>query len=646
MPSLTLEDIKPGSEIHHRIITEVRRRVRMWERATANRRRKWRQAEDEIVAYVPESEADARRRHTRELKGVPSYTTIKIPYTYAVAMSYWTYFSTVFLSRTPVLQFDGRHGETQQQVLMLEALQDYQTHAGRQMVPLFCWLYDVSRYGTGIISVYWQQDYRHVTEIVENQDPLTGEYTKESVTLELKGYHGNEVCNIQPRDFIFDTRLPLNKFQNGEFAGCRTKLSWLQLKQREYYGFYTNLNAIDAQIPSRFTDERDDDSSVEKPDEDFLEQGMYSFTGGASPNPDIVPIYEVFVELIPSDWGFGSSSFPEKWVFTITADWRTVIGAQPHGAHHCRYPYCAIELEPDAYALASRGLPEILSGVQQTMDWLVNVHMFNVRASVNNLFVVDPSRVVLKDLTSPNPGGLIRLRPGGANLPTPPVTQLSVADITRQNFTDFQAFQGIGERASGVSDPMMGAITKTGRRTATEVRTSSVAGGSRQKITTEFMSAMGWDDLATQQVGNSQQYYDDELVLKITGNLARMAGAETLKVTPDDILGNYRFVPVDGTLPMDRFAQANLFKELLLGFKQIPELALRYDIGKIFEWIMQLSGQRNIEQFRIEVQDNATLQNDATAGRVVPLAGRRGNPELLRQVSGNVGPIPVGGGGL
>lgn len=651
MPSLTLEEeIRPGSKLHDRIMEEVRRRVRFSERSFSNRRVQWRKAEDEIIAYVPESLADNRRRFKREQQGVPKYTTIKVPYTYAVVMALHTYICSVFLSRTPIFQFDGRHGEGQQQVLAVEALHDYQVRVGRMLPVMYSWFYDAARYGVGVISLYWASHIRHATEIQFVTDEF-GNQTKEQVTLEIPGYTGNELCNIQPRDWLPDPRLPMRDFQRGEFCGARTKISWLQVKEREKAGYYTNVKFINKKLSPRFTDERDDDSQVERPDDEFAEFSGYN--SGGREHPDIIPIYEMFIDLVPKDWGLGTSDYPEKWVFTVTADWQTILGAQPFGAYHCQYPFHFIELEPDAYALANRGMPEILSGVQQTLDWLLNSHFFNVRASLNNLLVVDPMRVVMKDITDPTPGGVIRLRPGAALTPgNDPVKQLQIQDVTRNHTADFMQMIGVGERVSGINDQMLGAFTKTGRRTATEVRTSSVGGVSRQKVEAEYMSATGFDTLAQQMVQNSQQYQEEDVYLKVVGNLSGLAGTDWMMVTPDGIAGFYDFVPVDGTLPLDRFAQANLWKEILAGMGQMPAVAMEYSQSKIFAWVAQLAGLRNIDKFRIEIGSDEHLLAQAQAGNVVPIrqpgGSQRGgrSPNNLKQPGNGVGPIPIGGGGL
>lgn len=645
MPNISRRDIRPGTDLHAKILNECRRYMKFSERHFQNKRTQWREAEDEMVAYLPETEADAVRRGNRD-RGKPSFTTIKVPYTYGVTMSAFAYMASVFLSRTPIFQFDGRHGESQQQCMAMEALVDYQYRGGRMGMNMFSWLYDTAKNGTGVIGNYWMEDIQEVTEIHEVLDPMTGEPTgeEEMVTVPIEGYIGNAAFNVHPRDFLPDPRVPMRDFQKGQYCGTRQRLSWLQVKQRERSGFYMNLDAIDSKIPVRFTDDRGDDSSLERPIEDPIDLDIQFAKEGSDPtHPNIVPIYEIFVQLVPKDWSLGESTYPTKWVFTITADWKTVIGAQPFGAYHCRYPFSVNEIEPDAYTLSNRGLPEINKGVQNSMDWLFNAHMYNVRAALNNLLVVDPAKVNMKDLTDPLPGGLIRLRPGARLTPGEAVQQLNVADVTRTHVSDMNTLVGIGERAHGVSDAMTGTQTKSGRRTATEIRSSNSAGAGRQKVITEYMSVLGFEDFATQIVSNTQQYFDGEMKLRVVGDLASVAGLGFMQVNPQLISGNFDFVPVNGDMPIDRFAQVNLWKEIIQVIMTSPEMMMKYDIGKIFAYVAQLAGIRNIDRFKIEVMapGQAAAPTDVPMRQVSGDLASGSNPNLLRQIPG-VGPIPIG----
>ena len=96
-------------------------------------------------------------------------------------------------------------------------------------------------------------------------------------------------------------------------------------------------------------------------------------------------------------------------------------------------------------------------------------------------------------------------------------------------------------------------------------------------------------------------------------------------MSPEDIAGFYDFVPVDGTLPIDRFAQANLWKEILLGMAQMPMIAQQYDIGRIFEWMSQLAGLNSIRQMRIQPTPDSMIRELAAGGEIEPMMA---NPEM------------------
>ncbi len=610
MPSLTLS-VPFQSELHRRILAGVRDRVQSSKRAMSRRHTKWIKDEEAALAYLPEKEIDAARRIEREQNGKPQYTTLQIPYSYAVLMASHTYWTTVFLSRTPVFQFTGRHGEGQQKVQAMEALIDYQLNVGRMLVPLYIWLMDVGKYGIGIMGNFWDEEFNYVSEIAEQEELLlgmipTGRTKKIKTTRRLRGYHGNRLYNIRPFDFYPDPRVPISRFQEGEFCAVRVELGRNMILRREAAGYYTNVEHVRA--PGTGASEggligaREPGSGqLELPDPTnyyFEPESRDSSRNRA----EVVPAIECVVDLIPTEWGVGTGNMPEKWVFTVTADYTVVMGAQPLGVNHAKFPFVVQQLEPEGYALFGRGLPEILDPIQRTMDWLINSHFYNVRKTINNQMLVDPSRVVMKDMIDSAAGGLIRLKPAayGQDVRTM-VSQLQMVDITKGHLGDLGVMLDIGQRASGVSDQIMGMVDGRGRRSATEIRTSSTFGINRLKTQAEFFSAMGWMPLSDMLVSNSQQMYEVEMKLKIVGDLAQQAGAGFINVTPELIAGNYDYVPVDGTLPIDRFAQANLWKELMAQFRAIPELAMRYDIGRIFEWVAQLAGLKNISQFKIQV---------------------------------------------
>jgi len=54
----------------------------------------------------------------------------------------------------------------------------------------------------------------------------------------------------------------------------------------------------------------------------------------------------------------------------------------------------------------------------------------------------------------------------------------------------------------------------------------------------------------------------------------------------------------DGTLPLDKIAMMDIWKEILMGVVNPQEIQAGYDGGKIFEYVAELGGAKNIESFR------------------------------------------------
>ena len=172
----------------------------------------------------------------------------------------------------------------------------------------------------------------------------TGNRVKRQKTIALPKYSGNRVYNVQPWDFIWDTRFPLGQFQKGEYCGVRRVLSWNELLRRKLQGYYTNLELLPKRgLRGNFMQGSGDDtgsSALFRPES--TDANLLSFErdiGVTQKHPTIVGVYEMYVELIPSEWGLSPSNYPEKWVLTVNDDCSVVLGCQPHGAYHAMYPF-------------------------------------------------------------------------------------------------------------------------------------------------------------------------------------------------------------------------------------------------------------------------------------------------------------------
>lgn len=629
MASRTIK-VPAKSPLEKKILSRLSSRFTIAERAQQTRHAKWIKAEETVLAYVPESEADAVRSSKRN-QGDPRYTTIMLPYTYALLMSAHTYWTSVFFARSPIHQFSGRHGEGEMQVQALEALISYQVEVGEFLAPYYIWLYDAGKYGLGVLGHYWTVDKIAYGSVVEIENPPgSGTFEMYQTTQEVEGYRGNRVYNISPYDFYPDPRVPLTRFQSGEFCFLRKRMGWADILARQAEGYFQNVDEIKNHL-SADKGSTDGSSQLERPDfsqHQFDDIDITVENSSPKKHPAGATFLEAYITLIPDEWGLGPSKLPQKWCITITEDRGLVVGASPLGYIHGKYPIDILEPEVEAYGLYNRGIPEIMEPIQNTMDWLINSHFFNVRAAMNNQFIADPTKLVIKDVQNSGAGFIWRLRPEAYGQDISKMFyQIPVQDMTRGHVTDMQNMLQIGERTLGINDQIMGVLSGSSRKTATEVRTSTGFGVNRQKTITEYMSAHGFGPHAQKIVQTSQQMYDSVAKMRVVGDLAQAAGPQFMDVGPEQIAGFYNVVPVDGTLPVDRMAQANLWKEIFISMQRMPpQIQGGYDWAKIFGWMATLAGLKNINQMKIQVVPDQVAAAQAQAGNIIPIRPGSGLP--------------------
>lgn len=617
MPSLN-EELAYGSDRHRRVVQGLLARLDFSDRELGDWRKRWTDAENQYRAYLPETEVDAKLRAKRS-SGEPQATTLILPYSTALCLTAHTYLTSVFLGRSPVQQFMGRHGEAEMGVLAIEALMDYQVQVGEMLPTWYVWLLDTLVYGVGILGTYWDSEEIQVSRMVEQPVmwmgiPIPGKTEKTRITETIPGYSGNKTYNIRPFDYYPDPRVPIAYPDKGEFVAIRSDALWTDLLGGDYF----NLETLRKVGSKPFSTREEGSSQIYLPEVN---------EGPVEPYRDVGTweLHEFRVKVIPRDWGLGTSTVPERWQFVL-ANKQVLIQARPMGEYHGKFGIFVQTYEQDLYSWVTRGMLETVRPMQDVLDWLINSHIFNIRKVLNDMMVVDPSMVTISDLTDPMPGRLIRLRPrayGVAGAAAQSIQQLQVQDVTQTHLKDMAGITEMMQRMTGVTDNVMGQVN-SGRRTATEIRTTNTLSLTRLKTLAEWLSAQAWAPMSQVMLQNTQQYYDLEREFRIAGSLMNPQYAQTrMRITPADIQGFYDFVPVDGTMPVDRYAQANLWGQLMAQIRNFPQIMMSYDMGGIFEFVAQLAGLKNISQFRVQVTPDQMLQAQLQAGNVVPMGGPR-----------------------
>jgi hypothetical protein len=353
-------------------------------------------------------------------------------------------------------------------------------------------------------------------------------------------FEGNEVWNIDPFRFFPDPRVPMEEVnEKGEFVFWRTFEGKFSLDKAQSAGL---LKYVDL-VPTRAGVDRES-------------QSMRQALAGGDESPGRALIYEGetkqsvqldqgSVEIIPSQWGLGAGDRYEKWLFTI-ANSGAIVQAEPLDMDHGRHPVIVGEPYSNGYGFGNPGISDYLSPMQDTMSWLINSHMFNVRAVLNNTLVVNPQMVDMTDLAKPGPGRIIKLKPASFGQdPKNAVYQLAVQDITRSHIPDMATIQRLGDAISSVNDNLRGIQDSGGRKTATEVRTAGEAGASRLAAHARMVSAQSMVAHAEMMAINYQQNMSMPVFIEIVGP---DQAKNNLQIAPEGIAGDFYYPVSDGTL--------------------------------------------------------------------------------------------------
>ena len=344
-----------------------------------------------------------------------------------------------------------------------------------------------------------------------------------------------------------------------------------------------------------------------------------------------VDTIKMYVNLIPKEWELGTSEYPEKWFFELASD-DIIIAAEKADHNHGMFPVGVASPEFDGYSIAPIGRMEVLYGLQHTLDFLFNSHITNVRKAINDMLIVDPYLVNIKDLESPEPGKLIRLRrPAWGRGVDKVVQQLAVQDITRSNIADSAYITSWMDRISGADQSMQGSLRQGGpeRLTSSEFKGTRTSAISRLQRIAMIIGMHFMQDIGTMFAVHTQQYRSEETYVRIIGQhaekLQKIFGDQSrVKVSPYDLAVSTDLIVRDGSIPGGNFSDAWI--EMFKVISASPQLMQEFDISRIFTYIAMQLGAKNVEDFKRNIDrinpvtmPDGQVANEAQKGNLVPL---------------------------
>jgi len=617
-------NLRPGSDLHKDLRNKIWERARQARNEIQKRFESWRELDRKLTAYIPLKEEEERVLDKDEDKPV----SIVFPYTYSELESVLTYLVAAFL-QDPMIMYEGVEDDDTVGAMLMELV--VRLHCNKSKVPLnvHTVLRDSLVYGIGAAVPEWTRRYGKKPIVKKSLfSSLIGASYGRSVSMEHGLlYEGNALSNIDPYMLLLDPTISSNEIQKGEFIGWVDRTNYMQLLSEESQADSGYFNV-------RYLKDKKDRKSTLALDQSAREErhgGSSELNKGMSGITSVIDIIKMYVTLIPKDWKLGGNEYPEKWYFELASD-DIIVRCQRADHAHGMYPMAVASPEADGYSITPMGRMEILGGLQHVLDFLFNSHIANVRKAINDMLIVDPFLVNIRDLQTPAPGKLIRLRrPAWGRGVDKVVQQLEVSDITRTNIADSLYITQWMDRVAGADQSLSGVLRTGGPERLTKAEFQDTRGSSmgRMQRMAQLISMQFFQDLGTFFAVHTQQYMDKEVFVKIVGrNAERLSkmfgGKENIEVTPDKLAISYDLLMRDGSVPGMRFSDAWL--EMFKIIAPDQQLRNEFDIVKIFSFIATQLGAKNVEEFkrntdRIQPQvlPDEIVEREAQKGNLVPI---------------------------
>ena len=609
-----IDKLGPKTELHAKVLSHLLDRLRFSELKMVSFYPRWQYNEKRIQAYIDLPNWEKALKSMNDEGKPPSAVRIVVPYTYSTISTIVTFLGQVFFGRKPLFQVNSYKGENAEAAQTMEKILQQQADHNKLVSVLYQFFQDTQYYNLGILKCFW--DVKRAKRTVWKQGTL-GPFKLPGKAFPVREdglvYEGNVVESIDPFLFFPDPRVPLHKVnREGEFVFWRTFSAKYKLQQKEAAGTFAHtkhIGTLPKQDYQGLSNRRIGlvPGSVGIPGAETVSRGSVT---------DFVQLDEGTVVITPSELGLGDSDEPAHWVFTI-ANKTQIVRAEPLNLDHGMHPVVVSEPYGGGYGFGNAGIADLVGPLQDLMTWFVNSHIQNVRIVLNDMFLIDPSRIEMQDVENMGPARRIRLKRAafGQDI-RGAIQQLPVQDVTRAHMADLQLTMNLADTLSGVSDNLRGIQDSGGRKTATEVRTSAEAGSSRLASLARTISSQALVDLTTQMSVNTQQLLSEKMMIAVVGEDGKQ---KSIRVGASSVVGDFSFPVNDGTLPIDRVAMLDVWKEIFLGVSQDPELARRFDRVALFEFIAELGGAQNISKFIVQSQPDAQVAADAQAGNLAPL---------------------------
>lgn len=526
------------------------------------------------------SQAEAAGRYNAKSKVIDQ---IKTPYSRAISDTICTYNLAIFGGAPPFkLESSGDSRQRRSAKILERELHRNMRKVGYEQ-RLYQVFLDNNRYGMAPIACFYGAD-------------------------------GNVPVNIDPWAYFPDPRVTSQNRHEAEFVGYRSWASRTTLHRRNHY---QNLDRLEQNRPS--TSWRSNSYLKEVIRGQSIDPALASAAeemSGAGAKIGYAHILNtLYVYCDPRRFNIPA---PFGLYRMVIADETVIIQFDKSPYPHDQIPVIHGEANYDAHRTFATSLYDLLMPLQRYQDWLLRTRVENVQSIVQNRLVVDPNRVNIRDILDPNSARLIRTLPGSN--PSDALLPLNIPDATRNYWADMDTAGQLMQRVAAASDTAQGIQAET-QRTATEIARLTSLGQQRLGMQARLLSASTIRPLVRQMISNTQFFKVDGGFIDLPEEVSSENPSGTVGFNRSEILGDFDYVVVDGTLPTSPEENS---ENIMRSIRILSETgaAQGWDMNKFVERLIESFGFHDVENWKAapqQVMPDQQIQQELAAGNILPM---------------------------
>ena len=591
--------LKYGQPLHGALLTKLNEMRRLSDQFLSTRKSVWVEIDKRLRGFIDLSKmaklADGTTASDR--LEMPFDRAIVVPVTAAMLDVRRAQMLSIFGGRTPMTQLKPTSGATVKSAHAMEMNIDYDYRASRHLVGMNTFVRDADRYGQAWFYSGWEREFgnkltapvfkgeegfvAHMAEKGFDEQAARlffpqAQQAKPELFAPEKEFglkrEFNLVRCIDPTLMITDPRAKVWDPNKMEFCGHTDYDVWTHLwsMRRDAPGGGLFFNLEDSKLIAEGKSAEGEPSTNAKPAD---RTHTRLFAG----DPGSFKLDWITWRCIPNEHEFDTATEATLWQFVI-ANEAVIIGAWELDHDHGRIPYVCGESQPDQHTVYNPGSAELADGVQRIVDYNYASYSEHLRKALHSAGLVHEDLVCIEDILFPTPGGHIKVSDEVANRVLEGRMQLGAAfhqlnwpDATRGHLESAQWIYEFGMRLLAANDPQQGMPTDD-KRTLGEVNAIMASSSARVAATTKVLDEQAIAPLVEMMIANLQQYLTMDRYVRVVGDYQKEFGTEVAQIRPEDIWGNYDYVPIDGTSPPDPARQADSVERLISVVGPIPQL--------------------------------------------------------------------------